>query len=204
MNLKAEPAPGEIRSEADGSGFRSFIDATAGGAFAADPEGYVYGRFTDSGLEKVAISDEQSLESMDWDIAFRRYVVRINSKHSGPSCVTAARLPKTAVYDTVTAPPETAVFSEDDYFADDCSLIPDGSGLENSPATALAKYWEYPGCVQMTHNVYVIRLASGRMLKFTVESYYNPGVQQQCDRTGMVPMMDTGSANFQVRWAFLP
>ena len=61
----------------------------------------------------------------------------------------------------------------------------------------------YPGCVQMTGNVFVIQLASGRHVKLVVDSFYSPEVQQECQDTGAVPMGDTGSGNFVVRWAWL-
>jgi hypothetical protein len=204
MNLKDDVSAGAITNQADGSGWISAIDATAGGAFNPDPTSYTYGRFTDQGLVKVDISDEAGLASMEWDIAFRRYVARINSGHSGPSCVTSARVPGTATYDSITAVPDGLTFRTDEYFTESCELIPDGTGLEGSPATALSSFWEYPGCVQMTGNVYVIELADGRNLKLTVQSYYEPTIQQQCQSTGMVPMTDTGAANYLVRWAFLP
>ncbi|MCC6557574.1 MAG: HmuY family protein [Polyangiaceae bacterium] len=205
MNLQSDVAPGLISSQPDGAtGWTSMIDATAGGAFASDPDSYVYGRFTDSGLEKVAISDEQSLDSMDWDIAFRRYVVRINSGHSGPSCVGAIRIPGDPAYEDVTAPPNGVTYHTDDYFtSESCELIPDGSGLEGSPATALSGYWTYPGCVAMSGYTYAVQLASGRTLKLVVDSYYSPDVQEQCDTSGSIPASNTGSANFQIRWAFL-
>ncbi|WP_437314797.1 HmuY family protein [Sorangium sp. So ce385] len=204
MNLQSEVAPGELSNEQDGGGFRSLIDATAGGAFAAEPHAYVYARFTDGGLEKVEISDEASLGSMDWDIAFRRYVVRINSGHSGPSCVTAARLPGTPDYDALAEAPGELRLRSDEYFTSDtCELIPDGSGLE-SPATALSGYWKYPGCVEMSGAVYVLQLADGRRLKLTVTHFYDEENQAQCQETGAVPMGDTGAANLQIRWAFLP
>ncbi|WP_437731675.1 HmuY family protein [Sorangium sp. So ce1335] len=203
MSLQSTVASGEIRSEPDGDGFRSFVDATAGGAFSADPDAYVYARFTDGGLEKVEISDEDALGSMGWDIAFRRYVVRINSGHSGPSCVTAARLPGTPDYDALTEVPADPRLRRDEYFTDSCDLIPDGSGM-GAPATALSSYWTYPGCVQMTGLVYVVALADGRRLKLTVTHFYNEEVQAQCQETGTVPMGDNGSANLQIRWAFLP
>lgn len=203
MNFQSTVAPGGIDNEPDGDGFRSLVDATAGGPFASDPDAYVYARFTAEGLEKVEISDEDALGSMDWDIAFRRYVVRINSGHSGPSCVSAARLPGTPDYDALAEAPGELRLRRDEYFTESCELIPDGSGLE-SPATALSGYWTYPGCVAMSGLVYVVGLADGRRLKLTVTSFYNEEAQAQCQETGMVPMMDTGAANLQLRWAFLP
>jgi hypothetical protein len=137
---------------------------------------------------------------MDWDIAFRRYVVRINSGYSGPSCVGAVRIPGDPLFEDVAAPPTS--FRKDDYFTDSCDIIPDGSGLENSPATALSGYWTYPGCVSMSNYVYAMQLASGRTLKLQVELYYSADVQEQCDSSGMVPMSGSNAANFQIRWAF--
>jgi hypothetical protein len=213
MNLKSTTAPGLISTVADGEGWYSLADATAGGAFNPNPHAYVYAKFNDTGLDKVAISDEQSLDSMDWDIAFRRYVIRINSGNSGPSCVTAARLPGTPPpdYDNVTTLPDNLTYHADEYFtaSPDCSLIPDGTGLPDSPATALGSYWSYPGCVAMTGNVFVLELANGRHLKLTVTEYYwdaqaaEPGAgQAACDDSGTAPT--TGSANIHFRWAYLP
>ncbi len=202
MNLKSAPAPGQISSVADGAGFKSTVDATAGGAFNPNPDSYVYGRFDDAGLVKVDLSDEAALDSMDWDIAFRRYVVRINSGHSGPSCVTAARVPGTPGYDAVTQVPDNLMYRNDEYFTASCELIPDGSGLPSSPATALSSFWTYPGCVQTTGNVFVVRVASGRQLKLVVTNYYDDANQQVCNSTGSVPQ-GTPSATYRLRWSWL-
>lgn len=203
MNLQTDVAPGLIQNTADGAGWTTKVDATAGGAFTSTPDSYVYGKFTDQGLTKVSIGDEGSLDSMDWDIAFRRYVIRVNSADSGPSCVQAARVPGTAQYEDVTTVPADLAYHTDDYFTDSCDLIADGTGLPDSPATALSSYWTYPGCVQMSNYVFVIALADGRHVKFTVDDYYAPAVQDQCQSTGGVPMSNTGSANFVVRWQFI-
>jgi len=160
----------------------------------------------------VMISDEQSLASVDWDIAFRRYVIRINSGTSGPSCVKAAQIATGApTYDTITVLPGGAKFAADNYFGPDpndpsnqCALIEDKSGLPGSPATTVHDFWQYASCVQMTDAIFAIELADGRHVKFMVVDYYAPAVQDECDTTGMITMMPTGSANFRVRWAFLP
>lgn len=203
MNLQPDAAPGLISSMSGDTGWVTTIDATAGGAFASPPDSYVYAKFSQGGLVKVDISDEASLESMDWDIAFRRYIVRINSGDSGPSCVEAARVPGAVKFEDVTSVPDTLTYHPDDYFTDSCDFIPDGSGLESSPATALSAYWTYPGCVKMTDYVFVIALADGHHVKLSIDSYYEPTVQEQCDTTDTIPMSNTGAANFVVRWAFL-
>jgi hypothetical protein len=202
--FNTEVAPGLIQNTSETGGWLSEIDATAGGAFSSNPHAYVYARFTDMGLEKVQIADDASQATMDWDIAFRRYVIRINSGNSGPSCVTASPIPGTPAYDEVTSVPGNLPFRKDEFYSPSCTMIADGSGLASSPATALATFYEYPGCVAMTGNVFILVLADGRNVKLTVTDFYYPDIQDQCDTTGMVPMMDTGSGNIRVRWAFLP
>lgn len=204
MNLKTTPSPTGISNEADGDGFVSVVDATAGGSFNPDPPSYTYGRFTETGLEKVEISDEDALTSMDWDIAFRRYVGRINSGNSGPSCVAAARLAGSPDFDSITSVEDGLSYRTDEYFTDSCELIADGTGLEGSPATALSSYWTYPGCVQMTGNVFIVRLADGRTLKLTVTNFYDDDAQESCQTQSTVPMGQTGSGTIRLRWAFLP
>jgi hypothetical protein len=142
---------------------------------------------------------------MDWDIAFRRYIMRINSADSGPSCVTAARtVPGSTTYEALAAVPDGLKYFTDDYFTDDsCEIKPDGSGLEDSPATALSSYWTYPGCVEMTGNIFVVELRDGRHLKLIVDAYYKTlAGQEQCNNTGSSG--GTPGAWMQMRWAFLP
>ncbi len=204
LNLQdGEPAPGLITNEVQGTDFVSVIDATAGGAFAATPDSYVYAKFTDEGLVKIEINDDDALSSMDWDISFRRFVMRINSGDSGPSCVGAVRVPGQVTYADVVAPPENfdALLRLDDFLTDNCELIPDGSGLPNAPATALSSYWTYPGCIAMSDNIYIVQRADGRMAKLIVEAFYDPiEAQEECDTTSST----TGrSAVMRVRWSFL-
>ncbi|MBI4705690.1 MAG: HmuY family protein, partial [Deltaproteobacteria bacterium] len=140
--------------------------------------------------------------SMDWDVGLRRYLIRINSGNSGPSCVVAAPVPGSADYDSLAQVPEGLSYQNDVYFDESCQLIPDNSGL-GSAATAICEYWKYTGCVKVTGKVYVLQLASGRRLKLTVTHYYNPPAQEQCQKEDKVPQQGSGAANFQVRWAWL-
>jgi hypothetical protein len=111
LNLQKDITKGLIGNTADGAGWLTTVDATAGGAFVPDPESATYGKFTDQGLTKVMISDEQSLDSVDWDIAFRRYVIRINSGNSGPSCVKGAKIATGEVnFDKITVTPPNTMF----------------------------------------------------------------------------------------------
>jgi hypothetical protein len=200
MNFKTNVAPGLITDAPDGNGFWSTIDATAGGFMYTDS--YVYAKFTDKGLVKVDLMDEESITSTDWDIAFRRFVIRINSGNSGPSCVTAAKMKPGVTYDSLTSVPADANFVADEYFTASCELIPEASGL-GSPATALHGFWTYVNCVQMSGNIYVVQKADGTAVKLTITDFYEPTLQEQCNTTGAVPM-GTPGAMIRMRWALLP
>lgn len=203
LNLFTNANAATIENTADGEGWQSHVDATAGGF--SPTMSYVYARFTDEGLERVDVGDDAAFDSMDWDIAFRRFIIRLNSGPSGPSCVAAARTAPSTDYDSLTSVPDGVEFHMEEYYsaAPDCTLVPDSYGL-GSPATVLANFWEYPGCVAMTGNVYVLALANGRHVKLTITDYYEPSYQDTCDSTGSVTMGSVnGAGNIRMRWAYI-
>jgi hypothetical protein len=203
LDLFDRISAGAITEEGTTAGeFLTHIDSTAmtmpGSTMPADS--YVYARFTDTGLAKVEITDEDALASMDWDIAFRRYIVRLNSGVSGPSCVTASRTAPDTLFEDVTTVPSGLTARVEEYLTESCEIVTtDGVG---SPSTALSSFYRYDGCVAMDHNVYVVALANGRHVKLEVESYYSPANQELCDTTGTF-MSPSGAGNMRVRWAFL-
>lgn len=186
-----------------GTFWESDVDATSGGALA-DPPSYVYARFTPTGLQQQTLQDVQALGSMDWDIAFRRSVVRLNSGDSGPSCVAAVTLPMGTTFDSITSVPGGLLWATEDIMTPTCTLIENGSGLPGQPDTQLDGYWTYTGCVAMTHRVFLVRLANGSTVKLEVLRYYNAAAQLQCDAMGTLPAGDPGSAHILMRWALLP
>ena len=198
LGLQDEISDGEITNSSDGDDFVTYVDATGGGYQVAATNPWVYLKFTDSGAEKVEISDEEALESMDWDLSLRRFIIRTNSGSSGPSCVGSAVFME-ETYDSLTEIPDGVPYVEDNYYTPDCSLINDSSGLPDNPQTALGPWWEYPGCVATTGYPFALQLADGRLVKMVVEQYYADG-QDLCNTSGN---MGTGSANIAIRWSFL-
>ena len=188
----------EVSTVIDGNNFITYVDATAGGYQSAATNPWVYLKFTDNGAEKVLISDEEALESLDWDMSLRRFIIRLNGGSSGPGCVGAAVF-MDETYESLIQTPNGVMYVEDNYYTPDCSLINDSSGLPDNPQTVMGPWWEYPGCVATTGYPFVIQLASGRLVKLVVESYYEEG-QDNCNNTGA---MGSGSANFTIRWTFL-
>ncbi len=196
-----EASGGDITEEGTTPGvFITHVDATAGGFNGTG--GYTYARFTPNGLEKVDISDEESLESTEWDIALRRFVLRLNSGVSGPSCVLGGRTGPATEFDALDAVPSTITFRVEQYFeGESCEFVPDTSGI-GAAQTLLSSFWTYPGCVKMTGNVYVVQLADGRHVKLQVLSYYTPEVQEGCDEREELTM-PSGSGNYRIKWAFI-
>lgn len=187
---------GAVGNTADGEGWISTVDATAGGIVDAPSNPWTYLRFTDDGLETVELDDVEALTSLEWHIAAKRFGIRINSGSSGPGCITVATLE--GDYAAVEALPDDATFRTEAFYDNTCSIIDDGSGAGGANY-ALTPWWFYPGCVGVTYTPFAIELDDGRLVKFMVESYYESG-QTDCNETGA---MGSGSANFTWRWSFL-
>ncbi len=200
LRLFGTTSPAMITAETAPMGeFISRVDARGGGM--TPTQSFVYARFTPTGLEKVAISDEEAFGSLDWDVAFRRFVIRVNSGVGGPSCVEAGRATPGTEFAAVTSVPPTISYATEEYYTPRCMLVPDGSGI-GSPGTVLSTFWTYTSCVEMSGYVYVVHLRDGRHVKLEVLSYYDPEAQQVCNSTGMAPTPN-GAGNIRVRWSFL-
>ena len=198
LSLHDTISEGAVSTTTDGADFITSVDATAGGYQNASNNPWVYIKFTEDGAEKVEISDEDALQSADWDMSLKRFLVRLNGGDSGPSCVGAAVFLEES-YTSLTSVPDGLSYVLDDYYTADCSFINDSSGLPDSPQTAMSPWWEYPGCVATTGYPFIIQLADGSLIKLVVESYYAEN-QDNCNINGA---MGSGSANFTLRWTFI-
>ncbi len=204
LALKTTVAPGVITETTDGGEFDTVVDATGGGV--SPTQSFVYGVFTSNGLVQLGLDDQSALDSTDWDIAFRRFVIRINGGTSGPSCDVAAAYPSTVTFDTAVVAP-TATFASDETFTapPDCTFVADGSGLPTSPSTALdnpeASFYTYTSCLKMTERVFAIQTRAGLTVKIVVTGYYStPAAQTMC-QAGTMPTVPGGVIS--LRWSFL-
>ena len=197
LSYQEDISEGVVETTVEGDDFFTFVDATAGGYSSASSNPWTYVKFTPEGAVKVEISDEDSLESMDWDLAARRFILRLNGGDSGPSCVGAATLLESA-YADVAEVPEGVSYPLDDFYTDDCTFVNDSSGLEGSPQVALSAWWEYPGCVATTGYPFLVQLADGHVIKIVIETYYNEN-QEVCNETGSPPS-DGGYIRFRRRY----
>lgn len=188
----------DVVTTTEGTDFVTAVDATAGGFGNEANNPWVYVKFTETGAQRVDLDDEAALESMDWDIAARRFILRLNGGSSGPSCVGAAAFLEKS-YEELTAVPDGIAFVQDDYYTDDCTIVNDSSGLPGSPQVAMGPWWEYAGCLQTTGHPFLIQLADGKVIKLVVEQYYAQD-QDVCNSTGSG---GSDSGNLVWRWAFV-
>jgi hypothetical protein len=191
---------GAVTTVTDGADFVTSIDASAGGYSQAANNPWVYVRFDADGAQRVDLDDESALESMDWHLSLRRFIVRLNSGDSGPSCVGAAAL-RTVTYEDLTSVPEGVPYLKDDYYTNDCTIVNDSSGLPGSPQVAMGAWWSYSSCVETTGTPFLIQLDDGRVLKLRVETYYDGDGQAECNEGGTT-RADSGF--YTLRWQFLP
>jgi len=189
---------GSVSNTSADDGFVTLVDATAGGYNNAANNPWVYIQFTEEGARKLEIDDEEALTSMDWDMALRRYIIRLNGGNSGPSCVGAVTFFEQN-FEDIDSIPEGLTFVQDTYYTQDCTIINDSSGLPNSPQVVLSSWWEYPGCVATTGYPHLIQLADGSVIKMVVDSYYGEG-QDECNDSGQ---MGGDSAMITMRWKML-
>ncbi|MFH1809822.1 MAG: HmuY family protein [Pseudomonadota bacterium] len=199
LSLHTTVATGEVTSSEASGVFTAVIDASAGGSQGSTNYPFVYVKFTDSGAIKVAIDDETALASQDWDIAVRRYILRLNGGDSGPSCVAAAET--SAQFDAVTTAPGESAFALEDFYTASCDYVTDTrfAGFDG-PDTLLKEFWSMNGmCLATSGITYVLRLADGRHLKLVVDAYYRTG-QDGCNTSGTA---GSQSGVLTLRWAWL-
>lgn len=192
-----ETSDGEVTNTLEGEDWLTVLDASAGGSNQAANNPWLYVKFTDEGLVRVDIDDETALEDMGWDLALRRYYIRLNSGVSGPSCVGVDRQDRKE-YADLTEIPDNAEYAYEAFYDEQCTLIDDGFGMGN-PLTALDGWWDYTSCVETTMVPFVMQLADGHVLKLVVESYYGDD-QADCNDNGDSPR---DSAIIHIRWMYL-
>ena len=199
LGLKADVNSDGITNTPDGTGWISLVNASGGGFTPS--KSYVYAIFTDEGLAQMPFGDEMALTNAQWDIGFRRFVIRLNGGDSGPSCVSAA-IAGGASFESVTAASATGVAEMDSFLDDSCTFVDDGSGLNTSPKTAMSSFYAYASCVRMTGSVFVLTLADGRKVKAQVLGYYQQDSAQAACQAG-TPQQGAAGGYIKLRWAFL-
>ena len=115
----------------DNGDYLTVVDATAGGAFAADPHDFTYFSFERGDV--VPLTDAEAEQSAEWHIAFKRSEIRLNGGISGPGNVSGFDI--NGVEDVV---------AEDAYDAVTSSDIPGSDAfIVDGPAYAVSEWYSY-------------------------------------------------------------
>jgi hypothetical protein len=146
-----------------------FIDATAGGFQMAATNPAIYLEL--SGGTKVEVTDPASLASTDWDLAFKRYVVRSNSGDGGPGDAAVAFLNNKDFAAVTMADAQAAVLEAETWFNEECEYETDAT---NGLVTSFSAWYTYEGMVlEPVPGTWVVRGADGTSFyKLEFLSYY--------------------------------
>ncbi|MBL8636858.1 MAG: HmuY family protein [Myxococcales bacterium] len=173
------PAP------SDPASYNAEVDAVAGGSMKASENPFVYIDLINR--KKVEITDVQADNSKDWDIAFKRWQIKINSGDSGPGGVTVSRVAGKTLSEVTSAP--TDMYKADSYFDEKCKFSFDPIG---GIGTELSDWYEYEsGTSRLVpkKEVWVLKRRDGKgHIKVQLSSYYK----------------GTTSANYSLSWSYLP
>src|SRR3989339_223393 len=83
INPQTKVSTGEVKTQnLSGGVFQTTVDAKAGGMNQSVNNPYVYVSFKDG--SHVDINDLEAKTSTEWDMAFKRAVIRVNGGDSGP------------------------------------------------------------------------------------------------------------------------
>ncbi len=177
---------GQVSVMQNAGTFTAQVDASAGGAMSAPSNPYVYIDLISG--KRVDITDVQSHTSRDWDIAIKRYVVKLNGGDSGPAGETLTSVPNTTLAQVTRAP--GGAYITDHYFDAMCNVQTDAIG---GLATALSDWYGYDTVTnKLTPNmtVYVIKRRDGMgSIKLQFLGYY--------DGSG-------NGGHVSLTWGFLP
>ena len=161
------------------------IDATAGGYDKYQDNPFIYVDLINN--KKVEINDVQAQTSKDWDIAFKRWQIKINSGDSGPGGVTAAAVDGKNLDEVAAAPTDPNEYSADKYFDAMCKIQLDRI---SGPKTRLSDWYDYTtGSPVPFKRVYVLKRRDGQgSIKMQITQYYK----------------GAAGGNYGITWSLLP
>jgi hypothetical protein len=176
----------KISESPAGSGvWTAEVEATAGGPSGYGSNPFVYLDLI--GNKKVDIDDVAARKSQGWDVAFKRWQIKINSGDSGPGGVRISRVGNKTLADVKTAP--SIGFEEDLYFNDKCEVQQDSIG---GLATVVSDWYDYEmGTNRLIPKteVWVLKRRDGQgHIKVQLTGYYK----------GMF------GGNYTLSWGYLP
>lgn len=146
-----------------------YIDATAGGQNGVTTHPWLFVAL--SSASKVSVNDVSSLQSLAWDLAFKRALVYSNGGEGGPGVGASAFIDKDFASVT-SADAATAEFASERFFDDDCNPIVDVTGATSTSLSAWYNYDEATHVLSPVSGTWLVRGATGKLYKLRFKDYY--------------------------------
>jgi hypothetical protein len=149
--------------------FVTTVDASAGGAAGQAEQPFVYLDLEAAdGAARLELDDVGALESTEWDIALKRFVIRANSGDSGPADAEVATVMAQDLTFDDDVPSDR--FADEDWSSDGCTLVKDSTG---GPRTRFSNWYRVQGGrFENQPVVHLVRLSGGRYAEIDVNNYY--------------------------------
>ncbi|MGM0556270.1 MAG: HmuY family protein [Myxococcota bacterium] len=152
------------------------IDASAGGSSASADNPFVYVDLSTG--EKVEVTDLEAYSNTEWDLAFKRVVIRTNSGDSGPGDIEVAKLTETAFADVDGVPGDPGSWEFDESYDEDCNPLTDPIGTlvtafnHLNPLKNTQSWYEYPDISPSQGEVYLIEVpAESTTYKMAIDAW---------------------------------
>jgi len=161
---------GAVQVLSDQGGIKTlYIDATAGGQNGVTTHPWLFVALESAA--KVSVNDVSSLQSLAWDLAFKRALVYSNGGEGGPGVGASAFLDKD--FASVTrADAATAEFISEKFFDDECNPIVDITGATSTSLSAWYNYDEATHVLSPVSGTWLVRGATGKLYKLRFQDYY--------------------------------
>ncbi|HVY28985.1 MAG TPA: HmuY family protein [Polyangiaceae bacterium] len=163
-----------ILSESDGEQ-SLYVDASGGGIAASEMQPWVYLSLK-TGMA-LGLTDIDALKSTEWDLAFKRNLIRTNSGDSGPGDGGALRVGLAWEKVTRATLGNKALPTESWFTGDQCEIPMDKLDSLGNVLTTYASWSEYD---QATHvvsaapdTVFITAGGDGTVYKVQIEDYYS-------------------------------
>ena len=146
-----------------------YLDATAGGQNGVTTHPWVF--IALGTATKIPVNDVTSLQSLAWDLAFKRALVYGNGGEGGPGVGASAFVDKE--FASVTSEDAAgADFFSENFFDDDCNQIVDVTGAASTSFSTWYDYDEATHVLSPVAGTWLVRGATGKLFKLRFKSYY--------------------------------
>jgi hypothetical protein len=161
---------GTVQLLGDTAGVKTlYLDATAGGQNGVTTHPWLF--IALGSATKVEVNDVTSLQSLAWDLAFKRALIYTNGGEGGPGAGASAFVSKDFASVT-SADAAGADFFSEKFFDDDCNAIVDITGAASTSFSTWYNYDEATHVLSPVTGTWLVRGATGKLFKLRFKSYY--------------------------------